>query len=81
MNNIDNLTTFFGWCSVINIAVLLFSTLLIIVLKEPVSKIHVKLFGLEQSRVSEAYFRYLGHYKIAILMFNVAPYIALKMMT
>ena len=81
MDNIDILATFFGWCSVINIAVLLFSTLLIVVLKESVSKMHAKLFGLEQSRIAEIYFRYLGHYKIAILVLNLAPYIALKMMS
>ncbi len=36
--------------------------------------------GMEEADLSKAYFQYLAQYKIATLVFNVAPYIALKIM-
>ena len=81
MMTIDALTTFLGWCSVINIALLTISSLLLIALKEPVSQIHGKMFALEQKAVLQAYFQYLANYKIATLILNVTPYFALKIMS
>ena len=81
MNNIQTLVLFFGWCSVINIAILLLSTVILVLMKEAIATLHSKMFGLGQSDLSAAYFQYLGHYKIAILMLNVIPYFALKLMS
>ena len=80
MITIDTLTVFFGWCSVINIGILVFAAFILMILKEPISRLHSKLFGLNQESLPLIYFRYLGNYKIAILMFNLVPYIALKVM-
>ncbi len=81
MFTIDSVTTFLGWCTVINIAVLTFSSLLIITFKNPVSKIHSKLFGLNEESLPLIYFQYMGNFKIAIIVFNLVPYIALKVMS
>ena len=78
MNSIDTLTSFLGWCSVINIGVLVFTTIVLTIMREPISSIHSKLFGLNQAELPSAYFQYLGNYKIAVFIFNVVPYIALK---
>ena len=80
MITIDTLTVFFGWCSVINIGMLVFAAIILMILKEPISRLHSKLFELNQESLPLIYFRYLGNYKIAILMFNLVPYIALKVM-
>lgn len=77
---IDTLATFLGWCSVINIGVLVLSTIILIIMREPVASIHSRLFGINQAELPAAYFQYLGNYKIAIFIFNLAPYIALKVM-
>jgi len=77
----ETLTIFLGWCTVINISVLLLSTILLVALKESVLKIHNRLFGLDEETLSLAYFQYLGNYKIAIYILNLVPYIALKIMT
>ena len=74
------LTEFFGWASVINIAVLLISGILVILMRGPISKIHSKLFGVDQKDLGRAYFQYLAQYKIAIIVLSIAPYIALKIM-
>jgi len=81
MNNIDMMISFFGWCAVLNIALLSFSTLLFLFLKEQISTIHSRLFGVTQARLRLLYIQFLGYYKLAIIMFNLIPYIALKLMT
>ncbi len=78
MQDIDTLTEFFGWCSIINIAMLCIATLMLTLMRDFVSGIHSKMTGLGQSELSVAYFQYLANYKIAILLLNLVPYIALK---
>jgi hypothetical protein len=80
MISIEGLTTFFGWCSVINVGVLVFTTVVLMLMKDAISSIHAKLFGVNQENLPLIYFEYLGHYKIAILVFNLVPYLALKLM-
>lgn len=76
--DINTLTLFLGWCSIINIGILLFSTFALVVARGPVSGIHSKLFGVNQSELAPLYMQYLGNYKIAIIILNIVPYIALK---
>ena len=71
---------FLGWCSVINIGLLMFSSIFVIVARKTAIRIHSKMFNLDEKFLSEAYFQYLGQYKIAIIVFNIVPYFALKIM-
>ncbi|MFW5426632.1 MAG: DUF6868 family protein [Methylophagaceae bacterium] len=80
MITLEMLTTFFGWCSIINIAILLLTTLLLMGFKDLVSSIHSKMFGIEPQGIPLIYFNYLGNYKIAIFIFSLVPYLALKIM-
>lgn len=77
---IETLTTFLGWCLIINVGLLLFSALMIMFASKKISNIHSRMFGLEAADLRLSYFQYLGHYKIAILVFNLVPYIALKIL-
>ena len=66
-----------GWCSVINIGLLMLSSILIIVLRETALHFHGKMFNLDEKFLSQAYFQYLGQYKIVIIVLNIVPYFAL----
>ena len=78
MFTLNELTLFLGWCSVINIGVLLFATLILTLFKNPVAKLHSKLFSLNQESLPMVYFQWLGNFKMAIYILNLAPYIVLK---
>lgn len=80
MNSIDLIKEFFGWCSVINIAMLFVSTLMIMVLRGFIVKIHAYLTGVSEEDLPRIYLEFLGNYKILIIMFNVVPYVALSIM-
>ena len=79
MMTTEALTELLGWASAINIALLMFSTFMLIVIRQFITKIHSKLFGLDEKDLGRAYFQYLGQYKIAVIVLNIAPYFALKM--
>ena len=78
MTDINTLTEFLGWCSIINVSVLFLSTIALAVARKPVSGIHSKIFGVSESDLPLTYMQYLGNYKIAIIVLNIVPYIALK---
>jgi len=72
------LTEFLGWSTLINFTFLLITTLAIMFFREPVIKIHAELFNLNQEDLGRAYFNYIALYKILIIVFNLVPYVALK---
>lgn len=80
MVGVNELTTFFGWCTVINLGIYLFSAFFIIVFKRFTINLHSKILGVATSELPSMYFKFLGNYKIGILLLNLSPYIALKLM-
>lgn len=80
MFDINTLTTFFGWCSVINIIILIFSSLSLVLFKGFIIKVHSNLLSINQEDLPKLYFKYLSNYKIGVVIFNVVPYFALKLM-
>jgi hypothetical protein len=79
--NLDNVTTFLGWCSLINIVLLTVISSLLILGKNAITRLHGKMFGLDDNELKSLYFQYLGQYKILIIIFNLVPYLALKLMS
>lgn len=80
MTNIETVTEFLGWCTLINIALLVFSSLFVVLFNSFAVKIHTKLFHVDAQFINQEYFKYLGHFKIFLIIFNIVPYIALKIM-
>lgn len=80
MYSIENLIDFFGWCSLINFGILLFSTFVVKLYLGPIGNLHAKIFNLKKEQLPLTYYGYLAVYKIMILIFNLVPYLALKIM-
>jgi len=80
MITISQLTELLGWASVINVGYLFLATLILMFMRGTVSSIHSKIFNIDEKELSSKYFDFLSNYKIATLVFIVAPYIALKIM-
>lgn len=80
MITLESLRELLGWCSVINLGMLLFATVMLTLFRKPVMRIHARIFGMSDADLSRTYFEYLGRYKMVTLVFNVVPYIALRIM-
>ncbi len=78
--DIETIREFLGWCSIINIGVLALSSIMVVALRGAISRMHQKMFGLDEASVQRAYFAYLANFKIAVIVFNLVPYIALVIM-
>ncbi len=81
MLSLESLTQFLGWCTVINFGLLLISTLSLVAARPQITKIHAKMFPMDENALASAYFQYLAQLKVFTIVFNLAPYVALKMMS
>ena len=81
MITLQAITTFFGWTTVINFVFLFVTTISVVALRGFISRVHGKMFGLDPVDLSRDYFHYIAQYKIAIIVFSLTPYIALKFMS
>jgi hypothetical protein len=80
MADIQTITTFLGWCTVINIGLLSFYTIWLMAFRNFTKSVHSTLLGVDQDMLDAAYFQYLANYKLAMIIFNLAPYLALRIM-
>ncbi|REJ79380.1 MAG: hypothetical protein DWQ47_01170 [Acidobacteria bacterium] len=76
--NIETLTTFLGWCTLINFSLLIVATISLVVFKELVTNVHAKLFGISDENLHREYFQYLANFKILVLVFNFVPWVVLR---
>jgi hypothetical protein len=76
--NLDALTTFLGWMTVINIGLLTVSTLIFMLFQNQIISMHHSLIDIEPNTLKQTYLSLLGFYKILIITFNLVPYLVLK---
>ena len=79
--SIEKLRNFLGWCTVINFGLFFFEAIKLLLIAEWASEIHADMFQVDAASVRQAYFLYLVYYKLAIIVLNLVPYAALRIMT
>ena len=77
---IEQITDLFKWMTLINIGLLILSSVLIMILKNTIFKMHGKLFEIEKDKLAVVIYSYLGMFKLLIIVFNIVPYISLLLM-
>ncbi len=75
----DNLRTFLGWCSVINLAMLTLWFLTIVFARDFVFRTHAWWFEISTERFDEIHYVMMGYYKLAVILFNLVPYLVLRL--
>lgn len=80
MITIEQLTELLGWAAILNVAVLLFTSIMLVLLRPTITSIHSKMFGIPENSLAILYFNYLANYKTLSFVFIVVPYVALKIM-
>ena len=78
---LTKLKTIFGWMTLINFVVLLVSTIGVITCRTIIHTVHGSMFNLDSAELDLAYFQYLGWFKVLWIIFNLVPYIALRITT
>ena len=75
--DIYTLTRFFMWCSIINGAILVFSTLWFMFAPDLMYRIQSRFFPMPRETFNVVMYSFIGLFKIAFLVFNVVPFVAL----
>jgi len=75
--DIQTLTTFFMWCTILNVGLLILSSLICVCAADWAYRIHNKWFSISRETFNVAIYSFLGLYKIFVIVFNVIPYVAL----
>jgi len=78
---IATLKTFLMWCTIINFALLIFSSIMCMFVADLVYQIHSKWFSISREAFNVAIYSFIGLYKILIILFNLVPWIALIIAT
>jgi hypothetical protein len=76
--DIQKLTRFFMWCSIINGAILILSVIGIVLGPDFGLSLQSKLFHIPRETLNLALYLFLGVFKIVWLVFNVTPYVTLR---
>ena len=74
------LTTFLGWCTVVNFALLATIAACLMVMRGWVKGIHGSMYGVPEDQLDAIYFNYMANYKLLIFVFNLVPWFALTLM-
>ena len=75
--DIQTLTAFFLWCTLINGALLVLWTIICMFAPDLVYRTQNKWFPLPRETFNVVIYSFLGLFKIVFLVFNVVPYVAL----
>ena len=75
--DVQTLTRFFMWCTIINGGLYLFWAIMWILAPGLVYRTQSRWFPISRETFNLVYYAFLGLFKIVFLVFNVVPYAAL----
>ena len=75
--DIQALTSFFMWCTIINAGFLLFVALVFMLAPNMVYRMQTRFVPISRETFDIVLYSFMGFYKAIVLVFNVVPWIAL----
>ncbi len=75
--NVTIVRDFFLWCTIINGALLIFSSLLCAFAGDWIYQVHSRWFPLSREAFNTVIYSFIGLYKIFFIVLNLVPYLAL----
>lgn len=75
--DIGSATTFLMWCTVLNIALMLFWMVFLFLAPDFTYRLQTKFFPMPRETYNVVVYSFLGVYKVVFLVFVFIPYIAL----
>lgn len=75
--DIQTLTDFFMWCTIINGAVFIIWTVFCIYAPDLVFRFHSKWFSISRETFNTVVYSFLGFFKVIFVAFSLTPFLAL----
>jgi len=77
MMDIQILTSFFMWCTIINIGFLIFLALVYLLIPNVTYRLQSKFIPISRETFDIVFYSFIGIFKVLVLVFFVVPWIAL----
>ena len=75
---LEAIRAFFAWCSVINIALLLWWAIFLLFAHDWTYRMHSKWFKISAEKFDAIHYAAMAAFKLGVLIFNLVPYFALR---
>jgi hypothetical protein len=72
------LTSFLGWCTVINTGLLILASLFLLLIPDFVYQVHSYWFDISRDAFNTVMYAILAFFKVFILLFNLVPWVVLR---
>lgn len=79
--NVESVSAFLMWCTVINGSLLVFWTCACILLPDTVYQLQSKWFAIPREKYDLVMYSLLGLFKVMFLIFNLVPYLAIQLIS
>ena len=74
----ETIRAVFAWCSVINIGLLLWWLVFYVLARDWMYQLHCKWFKISEERFDTIHYAGMAIFKIGIFLFNLVPYLAMR---
>jgi len=78
--DIQMLTPFFMWCTILNFGMLVITSLVFLFGMDLVYRIHSRWFPMPRETFNVVLYCFVGFYKLMVITFSLVPYLALVIM-
>lgn len=76
--SLEILRAFLGWCTLINLGLLLWWWLWLVFGRDWVYGMHGRWFKLSEERFDAIHYGAIAFFKLCVIVFNLVPYLALR---
>ena len=78
--NIELTREFFGWCTLINMGLLLYWSLMLLFARGFIYRMHTKFVPLGEERFNAIHYAGMAIFKLMIFVFNLVPWVVLHIL-
>ena len=78
---IDTIQAVLGWSTLINFSLLIWWAFFILLAPDWTYKMHSKFFSISKDTFNTVHYSGMAFFKLLVIVFNLAPYLALRIAT
>ena len=78
--NVEALTSFFMWCSILGTGLYFFWVLCVVLMPEFIYGVQTRWFPISRETYNIVMYSFLGVFKIVLILFAIIPYVSLLIM-
>ena len=78
--SLELLRACFGWCTLIDLGILIIWFAAFAVARPAVFRVHSLWFDISEQRFNEIHYASMAYFKLTIFVFNLVPYLALRIL-